>query len=440
MADVRTIVSDEKKKIASLCSGHGNEASKFFGRKELGNRRIEFATVLDAHPNKTLGTPALCLVGEFVELRASELCSPVDHDALDAIGLEGVELGGGKVRRELNEFHAEANIGLIGTETFLRLLPGHTRDIAHLLTSDFFDCSRNGHGNERENFFLRNEAGFGVELHEFELAIGTEVFVAQATSNLVVAIDTANHAQLLEQLWALRQGIERTRRQTAGDHEIPCPFRRGRNEHWSFDFNETLIVHGPPQRGIDLGANTEVALHALGTKIDIAMSEAHHFIDLDTIVELERWRLRDIKNLNAAIANFDLASGHVRVGRAIGALTNDSSNANYVFRTKVSGTIDHALHESGVITKIDKGQMLTVLTAAGYPPAHRDLAANVGNSQRSAMVGTHGNRISHRRSFGFRRVEQREQWQRSSERQLLVRCRRADHGSLRCRPRLRRHR
>ncbi|CAB4728444.1 unannotated protein [freshwater metagenome] len=319
-------------------------------------------------------------------------------------------------------------------------MPGHAGNIAHLLTGDLFDRCRDSDRNKRQNLFLRNEAGFGVELHELELAIGTKIFVAKTTSDLVVTIDAANHAQLLEQLRALRKRVKRSGRQTAGHDKVTRAFWSRCDQHRGFDFDETLIVHGPSKRGIYLGADTEVALHPFSAQIDITVREANHFVDLDTIVELERWRLRDIQNLNAAIANFDLASGHVRVGRAIGALTNDSSNANYVFRTKVSGTIDHALHESGVITKIDKGQMLTVLTAAGYPPAHRDLAANVGDSQRSAMVGTHGNRISHRRSFGFRRVEQREQWQRSSERQLLVRCRRADHGSLRCRPRLRRHR
>ena len=65
------------------------------------------------------------------------------------IVVNGVELGGGKVRREIDEFHAEADIGLIGTKTFLRLLPGHAGNIAHLLTGDFFNCSRHGHDRIR---------------------------------------------------------------------------------------------------------------------------------------------------------------------------------------------------------------------------------------------------------------------------------------------------
>ncbi|CAB4576980.1 unannotated protein [freshwater metagenome] len=286
---------------------------------------------------------------------------------------------------------------------------------------------------------MRNEAGFGVELHEFELAIGTKVFVTQATSNLVVAIDTANHAQLLEQLGALRKCIERTRRQTAGDHEISCPFRRGRNEHWSFDFNETLIVHGPSQRGIDLGANTEIALHALGAKIDIAMSEAHHFVDLNAIVQLERRWFGNIQDLDAAVADFDFACRHVVVRGAIRALTNGARDSNHIFGTQIGGAIDHALHETSVITKINEGQMFTVLAAAGHPATDRNLATDVGGSKRSAVVGAHRNGISHRRSFGFRRVERPVRQRRSIDQPLLVRYRRAGHGLSRCRLRLRRH-
>ncbi|CAB4637324.1 unannotated protein [freshwater metagenome] len=169
------------------------------------------------------------------------------------------------------------------------------------------------------------------------------------------------------------------------------------------------------------------------------MSEAHHFIDLDAIVQLERRRFGNIQDLDAAIADFDLAGGHVVVRGAIGALTNGARDANHILRPKVGGPVDHALHETGVITKIDEGQMLSVLAAATHPAADRDLATDVGGSKRSAMVGAHRNEFSHRRSFGFRRVEQPIRQQRSNGRPLLVRYRRADHGSSRCRLRLRRH-
>ena len=57
------------------------------------------------------------------------------------------------------------------------------------------------------------EAHLGVELHELELAIGAQVLVAQTARDLVVAIEAADHQQLLEQLRALRERVERAGRQ-----------------------------------------------------------------------------------------------------------------------------------------------------------------------------------------------------------------------------------
>ena len=285
---------------------------------------------------------------------------------------------------------------------------------------------------------MRNEAGLGIELHEFELTIGTKIFVAQTTSNLVVAIDATDHAKLLKQLGALRKGIKRTRRQTAGHHEIACAFRRGRNEHRSFDFDETLIVHCPPKRSVDLGADAEIALHSLGAKIDIAMCKSNHFVDLNAIVQLERRWFGHIQDFNAAVADFNRASWHVVVRGAIRTLTNSARDANHILRAKVGGAVDHALHETGVVTKVDEGQMLAVLAAAGHPATDRNLATDVGGSKRSAMVGAHRNGISHRWPFGFRRVGRRVRQRQSSDRPLLDRYRRAGHGSLRCQQLLRR--
>ena len=66
-------------------------------------------------------------------------------------------------------------------------------------------------GDEGEHVVLAHEAGLGVELHELELAVSPEVLVTKAAGDLVVAVDAADHAELLEDLGALGQGVERTR-------------------------------------------------------------------------------------------------------------------------------------------------------------------------------------------------------------------------------------
>jgi len=47
---------------------------------------------------------------------------------------------------------------------------------------------------------FREEAGLDVELSELRLAIGAQVLVAKATHDLVVALEAADHQQLLEDL------------------------------------------------------------------------------------------------------------------------------------------------------------------------------------------------------------------------------------------------
>jgi len=232
-------------------------------------------------------------------------------------------------------------------------------------------------------------------LHEFELAIGTEVLVAEAPGDLVIPIDPTNHAQLLEQLGALRKRVERAGRQSTRHDKIPSTFWRRCNEHWGFDLDETLIVHRPTKRTVDFGANSQIALHALGTKVNVTMSETHHFVDLNTIVQLERRWFRDVENLDVTIADLDFTSRHVVVGCAIRTLTNCAGDSDHIFRTEIGSTIDDALDETSVIPKIDECEMLAVLSASGDPAANGNFPTDIGGSQGSAVVGAHGDRVSH---------------------------------------------
>ena len=86
------------------------------------------------------------------------------------------------------------------------------------------------------------EAHLGVELHELELAIGAQVLVAQATGDLVVAVEAADHEQLLEELRALRQGVELAGREARRHDEVACPFGGGGDQHRRLDLDEVLGV------------------------------------------------------------------------------------------------------------------------------------------------------------------------------------------------------
>ena len=86
------------------------------------------------------------------------------------------------------------------------------------------------------------EAHLGVELHELELAVGAQVLVAQAARDLVVAVEAADHQQLLEQLRALRQRVERRPAQPRRHDEVARAFGRRRDQHRRLDLDEALRV------------------------------------------------------------------------------------------------------------------------------------------------------------------------------------------------------
>ena len=90
---------------------------------------------------------------------------------------------------------------------------------------------------------MADKAHLGVELHELVLAIGAQVFVAKATSDLVVAIHTSHHQQLLEQLWALRQRVERAWLFAARHQELAGALGSRRHQHWSLYFDKALRFH-----------------------------------------------------------------------------------------------------------------------------------------------------------------------------------------------------
>ena len=59
-----------------------------------------------------------------------------------------------------------------------------------------------------DDIFLVDKRHLTVDLREFRLPVGTQVFVAEALGYLEVPVESRYHQQLLEGLRALRQGVE----------------------------------------------------------------------------------------------------------------------------------------------------------------------------------------------------------------------------------------
>ena len=168
-------------------------------------------------------------------------------------------------------------------------------------------------GDGGEHVVLVDEAHLHVELHELVLAVGAEVLVAEAAGDLVVALDAADHQQLLEQLRRLRQGVEAARLLARRHEELAGALRRGRHEHRRLDLGEALALHGAADGAVDVGTHREVALHALATEVEVAVAEAHGLVDVvGPGVDRERRGLGGGQDLDGAVAHLDLAGGHGR--------------------------------------------------------------------------------------------------------------------------------
>jgi hypothetical protein len=210
------LVRDQVEHVAHLGTEPLGDTGEFRGRHELGDRRHQCrgAVVpgLDPHPDQTLGPPALAGRGQVVETApAGRLRGPGVADALDRAGPERLELRLGEQVGELDELHPEPDVRLVGAEPVDRLTPGDPGHLAHALAPHGPDGGVDGGGDHLEDVLLAGEAHLGVELGELELPVRSQVLVAEAPRHLVVAVDTAHHAQLLEELRALGQGVEGTR-------------------------------------------------------------------------------------------------------------------------------------------------------------------------------------------------------------------------------------
>ena len=155
---------------------------------------------------------------------------------------------------EIDQLHAEAEVGLVGAEAVPGLGPRDALDRRGPLPRGGLGGIEDGLGDEGHHVVLAGEGALHVELHELELAVGPQVLVAQAAGDLEVAVEAAHHEELLGQLRALGQGVEGAVVQAGRDRELPGALGRGRPQQRRLDLHEALAVHGGPQRRVDPGA------------------------------------------------------------------------------------------------------------------------------------------------------------------------------------------
>src|SRR5262249_32142211 len=79
-----------------------------------------------------------------------------------------------------------------------------------------------------------------IDLRELRLAVGTEIFVAEAAHDLEILVEAGDHQDLLEQLRRLRQRVKLAGINSAGDQVVASAFRSGARHERRFDLKEPL--------------------------------------------------------------------------------------------------------------------------------------------------------------------------------------------------------
>ena len=221
----------EQQQVAGSCAEFGNQRRLLRVGEELGDRRLECAALAHLDPHQSLGAELFGTIGELVELVATHGCSfrigrGIHTNSLDrSRGGKRLEFGSGEHPGEFRQLHGKAHVGLVGSETIHCVVPGDSFDWWWRHARRSVSGRQNGLRYCRQHVVLVDETHLCVELCEFVLSIGAQVFVTQAAGDLVVAIHASHHEQLLPQLWRLRQRIERARLLARRYQELARPFR-----------------------------------------------------------------------------------------------------------------------------------------------------------------------------------------------------------------------
>ncbi len=247
----------------------------------------------------------------------------------------------------------------------------------------------------RADLFLGEERGFDVDLRELGLAVGAQVFVAEALGDLVVAVEAGHHQQLLEQLRRLRQrekhAVVHTRR-----HEVVArAFGRALGQHRRLDVDEAVGVEELAHLHGDAVAQHHVALHRRPAQVEHAVRQAHGLRQV-LVVELERRRDAGVEHFDLMRQHFDLAADEVAILGAGGARANLADDLQAELVAHILGCLESLgavgvaddLHQAFTVAQVDEDH--AAMIAAAVRPAHEgDGLAHQRFADEAAVSGSH---------------------------------------------------
>ena len=215
-----------------------------------------------------------------------------------------------------------------------------------------------------EHGLLIDETHLQVDLGVFGLTVGAEILVAQATRELVVAIDAGDHQCLLVELRALRKSVEFPLVDAAGNDVVPRAFRGGLDEKRGFHLEKTMAGEIVTRCHRRFMTQAKIALHLRSAQMQVAILQGEFLSCTLGLFQLEGKDLAAIENLQTVGRHFHGSRGHLGVHHIIGTGTHLPHHRDHILLTQRLRRVpqflvfssQHDLSHSVTVAEIDEDQ------------------------------------------------------------------------------------
>ena len=249
-----------------------------------------------------------------------------------------------------------------------------------------------------DDVFALNERHLDVHLGKLRLTVGAQVLIAEAASNLIIALNAGNHKHLLELLRALRQRVELAGVRTARHNVVTCAFRRAVCQDRRFNFNEVALVeclaHGLSHNVTQLDGG----VHLGTTQVHITPLHTRFFGNGNAVLDLKRRRNGLVQHHNGRSKHFNLARKHVRVHGFFATSTHFARDFQNVFAAQMLGDgeliggyaigVNDDLGVAIAIAQVAEDNA-AVVARMPRPTSQHNLAPNVFFAQLATSGGMH---------------------------------------------------
>ncbi len=212
------------------------------------------------------------LAREFADLRDDDR----DHRQL-GIDMQRLEVFGRESLAHVGH-RRQAKVRLVDAVEPDRLVVAHLRERRREIDADGRERRLQEALDHAEDGLRPRKAHLQIDLRELGLAVGAQVFVAEAAHDLEILVEARDHEDLLEQLRRLRQRIELARIHAAGHQVVARALGRGARHERRLNFVEALRVEILANGDGDFVAQLDVALHLGPAQVNVAILQAHFFV------------------------------------------------------------------------------------------------------------------------------------------------------------------